>query len=275
MSFGGGATSGAIQVGMLQALSEHDVAPDLIAGTSVGAVNGAVVALDPKAAANRLSHPWPRVTREQVFPGGIFAQAHTLQRSRTYLFPSTGLASLIEQFLGGPISFEDLTMPFAAVSMDTATGRAHPISRGPLVPALLASAAIPGIYPAVDYDGLHLYDGGLVANVPMRVAVEMGARALVVLDCAFPGHLPDRLGTLAEILLFTATIAMRTQVLFEAPLVAQEVPVVYLPGPAARPLSPFDFSHTEELIEASYEASKSFLGSLKVSGPALYGSPGL
>ena len=70
---GGGGSLGAVQVGMLQALSEHDIAPDIVAGTSVGSLNGAVVALDPASAANRLSHLWIRLTREQVFPGGLLA----------------------------------------------------------------------------------------------------------------------------------------------------------------------------------------------------------
>jgi hypothetical protein len=176
---------------------------------------------------------------------------------------------VIEQFLGGrDRTFEDLVVPFTAVAMDVATGRAHPIRHGPLLPALLASAAVPGIYPRVDHDGRRLYDGGIVANVPMRIAVDMGARSLVVLDCAFPSQLPILGETFAEIMLFTAMVAMRTQAVYEAPLVATDVPVVYLPGPAPRPVSPLDFSHSDELIEASYEAARTFLASLTIMVPA-------
>ena len=270
---GGGGSLGAMQVGMLQALSEHEISVDLVAGTSVGALNGAVVALDPRGAANRLSHLWTRVTRDEVFPGGVLAQARTLQHSKTHLFANTGLAAVIERFLGDNQQFEDLAVPFAAVTMDTATGRAHSLRHGPLLPALLASAAIPGIYPPVDHEGRHLYDGGVVANVPMRVAVDMGARSLVVLDCGFPGQQPNPPDTFAEIVLFTAMIAMRAQTTYEAPLIARDLPVVYVPGPAVRLVSPLDFSHTDELIEASYEAARPFLASLTVTGPGLYGSP--
>ena len=158
-----------------------------------------------------------------------------MQQTKTHLFPSTGLAAVIEQFLGGrDRTFDDLVVPFTAVAMDVATGRAHPIRHGPLLPALLASAAVPGIYPRVDHDGRRLYDGGIVANVPMRIAVDMGARSLVVLDCAFPSQLPILGETFAEIVLFTALVAMRTQAVYEAPLVAEDIPVVYLPGPAPR-----------------------------------------
>jgi NTE family protein len=271
---GGGASLGAMQVGMLQALSEHDIVPDLVAGTSVGSLNGAALALDPTSGGNRLSHVWARMTTAQIFPGSLLAQARTLQHTKTHLFPNTGLAAVIEQFLGGrDRSFEDVVVPFTAVTMDVATGRAHPIRDGPLLPALLASAAVPGIYPRVDHDGRHLYDGGVVANVPMRIAVDMGARSLVVLDCAFPSQLPIPGESFAEIMLFTALVAMRTQAVHEAPVVAQDIPVVYLPGPAPRLISPLDFSHSAELIEASYEAARTFLASLTITGPGLYGSP--
>jgi NTE family protein len=270
---GGGGSLGAVQVGMLQALGEQDIVPDIVTGTSVGSLNGAVVAADPGAAVSRLAEAWPRMTRQRVFPGGVLTQVRTLQRTRTHLFPSTGLAMVIADFLGADRTFADLALPFVAMAMDIATARPHVLSEGPLVPALLASSAIPGIYPPVQLGSVQLYDGGLVANVPMRQALAMGARSLVVLDCNFPGHVPDPPGTIAEVLFYTATVAMRTQAVFEAPLVAADVPVVYLHGPEPYPISPLDFRHTGALIEAAHQAARSFLHDLRVTGPGLYGSP--
>ncbi len=270
---GGGGSLGASQVGMLQALGEHDLAPDLVVGTSVGSLNGAVVALEPLSAPNQLAHAWARMTREAAFPGGPLAQARTLQRSRTHLFPNTGLAAVIAHFLGDTRSFDELALPFGAVTMDIATTRPHVVRSGALVPALVASCAIPGIYPSVDIGPLRLYDGGVVANVPIRQALEMGARSLVVLDCNFPGHVPDAPHTLADVLLFTMTVTMRTQAALEAPLAAADAAVVYLPGPAWGPVSPLDFDHTDMLIEQAYEAARAFLGTLDVTGPGLYGTP--
>jgi NTE family protein len=258
---------------MLQALSECEVTPDLVAGTSVGSLNGAVIAADPKGAVNRLSHVWARMTRDQVFPGGLLAQALLLQRVKTYLFPNAGLAAVIADFVGQATTFADLAMPFAAVTTDIATARPHVVRDGPLLPALLASAAIPGIFPSVNLDGRQLYDGGLVANVPMRQAVEMGARSLVVLDCNFPGQLPGSTDTIADILLYTAMVAMRAQSVLEAPVIAAGIPVVYLPGPAPILVSPLDFTHTAALIEAAYASARSFLEQLRITGPGLYGSP--
>ena len=271
--FGGGGSLGAVQVGMLQALGEHDVAPGIVAGTSVGSLNGAVVALEPKSAANRLSHLWARLTRERVFPGGLLAQVRTLQHTKTHLFPSTGLAGVIGDFMGADITFADLALPFAAIAMDIATARPHVLRDGPLLPALLASAAIPGIFPAVQLGSRQLYDGGLVANVPMRQALAMGARSLVVLDSNFPGRVPDPPATIAEVLFYTAMVTMRSQAVFEAPLAAADVPVIYLHGPEPHPVSPLDFRQTSLLIETSYEAARTFLAELEVTGPGLYGSP--
>jgi len=87
---GGGGSLGAIQVGMLQALAERGITADLAVGTSVGSINGVVVARDPKGAANRLSHCWARTTRKQVFPGGLLAQVRTLRQSGTPCSPTPG-----------------------------------------------------------------------------------------------------------------------------------------------------------------------------------------
>ncbi len=270
---GGGGSLGAVQVGMLEALTDQRVTPDLVTGTSVGSLNGAVIALNPTGAANRLSHAWARITRHQIFPGGLLSQARTLQHSKTHLFPNSGLAAVIADFLGATTTFDDLMLPFAAVTMEIATATPYVITAGSLLPALLASAAIPGVFPPVDHDGKRLCDGGVVANVPLRQAVAMGAASLVVLDCTFPGHLLPPPESLAETVLFTAMVTMRSQSVLEAPLVAAHVPVVYLPGPAACRCSPFNFDSTERLIEEAYEAALSFLRDLRVDGPGLYGSP--
>lgn len=229
-------------------------------------------ALPGLVSTRRLSHSWTRITRAQVFPGSVLSQIRTLEHSKTHLFPNTGLAKVIGQFLGNELNFGDLAVPFGAVSTDTAWGRPHLIREGALVTALLASAAIPGIYPSVERDGLFLCDGGVVANVPMQLALTMGARSLIVLDCFPPGCPPGQQDSFAEILLLTVMVAMRAQATCEATRVAEEVPVVYLPCSTSRVFSPLDFSHTEELIEAAYDTARLFLATLDVTGPGLYGS---
>jgi NTE family protein len=109
--------------------------------------------------------------------------------------------------------------------------------------------------------------------VPIRQAVELGAKSLVVLDCAFPGHLPDVPGSLAETLMFWATLGMRNQGRLEAELASARLPVLYLPGPPVLAMTPLDFGHTTELIEGAYASSTAFLDTVTVRGPGLYGQP--
>jgi NTE family protein len=154
--------------------------------------------------------------------------------------------------------------------MDVSTGGPHVLRDGRLIPALLASSAIPGIFTSVTVDGHQLYDGEVVANVPVTQALAMGAKSLIVLDAAFPGRLP---ATLAEALLFTAMVTMRVQAMLEAPVAATKVPVVYLPGPPIHRVSPLEFDHTDMLIEDAYQAARPFLESLDIEGPGLCGSP--
>lgn len=268
---GGGGSLGAIQAGMLPAVREAGIRPDLVTGTSVGSLNGAVVAADPDAAAARLLGIWPRVRREHVFPGSRLQHLRTLRSTRTFMVGNDSLLGLLAAEF--PVdTFERLALPFAAMVVDAETAEAVALDHGLLHPALVASCAIPGVFPPVWHNGRTFYDGGLVANVPLRQAMAMGARSLVVFDCIYPGHthrLPESLG---DVLVFVAMTTMRQQVLHELPAIAAEVPIVYLPGPPVGRLDPTDFSRTDELIREAYEATRAFLRDLVVDGPGLYGS---
>lgn len=269
---GGGGSLGAIQVGMLRALAEHAVTPDFVVGTSVGSVNGSLLALDPPHAAVRLAALWSVMTRKRVFPGGLLARLRTLRRERTHLFSNAGLAKVLADGLDGATDFSQLRLPFGAVAVDALTGSPVLMRSGDLISAILASSAIPGIYPPIHRSGRVLYDGGVLANVPIRQALEMGAASLVVLDCAFPGHLPAVPSTLPETLLFWATLGMRNQAVLEATAASAAVPIVYLPGPPVQVVRPLDFAHTAALVEESYQASSTFLEQVVVAGAGLYGS---
>lgn len=269
---GGGASFGAVQVGMLQALAEVGLAPDLVVGSSVGAVNGALLAEDPRGAANRLSHRWLQVRRQMVFPARALERMRSWRRNRTYLVSSAGLRVLIEEVLGAE-RIEDLELPFAATAVDIASGEVVELDSGPLVPALLASTAVPGIYPAVHLGGRELVDGGVVANVPIEQALGRGARSVVVLDCGVFGlqaSAPRRLGdTVAHAL----AIMLRQQVVKDVPPVARQVPVLYLPGPFPLTSSPLEFGASARLMQEAYEKTRAFLAAVEPDGPGLYGHP--
>jgi NTE family protein len=178
---GGGGHLGAHEVGMLQALLERGIVPSLIVGTSVGAVNGAVVATDPSAAtAERLAAVWSQIDENGVFDGSVLSRLTTLARTRTHLHGNQALRELLAGAL--PERIEDLAVPFQCVAASIERAAEHWFTAGPLVDAVMASAAVPGVLPAVELDGEHFLDGGIVNSIPVARAVELGATTVYVLQ---------------------------------------------------------------------------------------------
>ncbi|MGY1883836.1 patatin-like phospholipase family protein [Blastococcus sp. SYSU DS0753] len=178
---GGGGVLGAAEVGMLEALFEHGIRPDLIVGTSVGAINGALVAADPTpAAVDRMRAVWEELASEGVLAGSVLARVGTLVRTRTHLHPREPLRDLLARHL--PVeTFGELQVPFQCVAASIERAAEHWFSDGPLVPAVLASCAVPGLLPPVELDGEHYLDGGLVHSIPVGRAVALGADTIYVL----------------------------------------------------------------------------------------------
>ena len=180
-ALGGGGRLGASEVGMLRALFERDIVPDLIVGTSIGALNGAAVAVEPSAATvDRLEEIWSTLGKSEVFSGTVFSGAANLVRSRTALQSNEPLRALIERLLPAK-TFADLAVPFQCVAASIERAAEHWFFEGPLVEAILASCAVPGILPAVEIDGEHFIDGGVVNSIPIARAVELGATEVFVL----------------------------------------------------------------------------------------------
>jgi len=178
---GGGGHLGASEVGMLKALLENDVRPELVVGTSVGALNGAAIAADPSlSTVTRLREIWLGLDEDRIFGGSIFAGAANLVRSRTHLHSNQPLRTLLEKLLPAE-RFEDLRIPFHCVAASIEKAAEHWFYQGPLVEAILASAAVPGVLPAVEIDGEHFLDGGIVNSIPISRAVELGATEIYVL----------------------------------------------------------------------------------------------
>jgi NTE family protein len=178
---GGGGPLGAHEVGMLRALLERGIVPDLVLGTSVGAINGAAVAADPSTrGVERLAGLWADLGRRNVFSGSVLRRATTLARTRTHLHGNEPLrARLAAAFGDGRI--EDLAVGFQCVAASIERACEHWFCEGPLVDAILASAAVPGILPPVEIGGEHFIDGGIVNSIPVSRAIELGAREVYVL----------------------------------------------------------------------------------------------
>jgi NTE family protein len=178
---GGGGQLGASEVGMLRALIERGLAPDLVVGTSVGAINGAAIASDPSAAmVQRLQDTWSDIERSDVFAGSIINRIATLARTKTHLHGNEALRAALTEAL--PIALiEDLPVRFQCVAASIERAAEHWFATGDVVDAILASAAVPGILPPVEIGGEHYIDGGIVNSIPVDRAVELGATRIFVM----------------------------------------------------------------------------------------------
>jgi NTE family protein len=259
---GGGGVLGATQVGMLRALFEAGVRPDLVVGTSVGALNGALVAADPTPAAiDRLTGLWTSLSQSEVFSGGLIGRARTLARNGTHLHPSAPLRRLLAETL--PERFEDLQVPFQCVAAQIEQAAAHWFDRGPLVDAVLASCAVPGLLPPVRIGDAHYLDGGLVHSIPVGRALALGATSVYVLHVGRveqPLHPPRRPW---QVGLVAFEIARRHRFVEEMATVPEGTRVVVLPsGTDDTPLVSLRYRDTRRVatrIDSAYRASREVL----------------
>ncbi|HEV2634198.1 MAG TPA: patatin-like phospholipase family protein [Actinocrinis sp.] len=192
---GGGGQLGACEVGMLRALVEAGIRPDLVLGASVGAINGAVIAADPTiASVDRLEKLWVGLGASGVFDDSLLTRLGTAVRTRTHLHANTGLRRRLEADL--PVQLiEELAIPFQCVAASIERAAEHWFAEGPIADAVLASCAVPGLLPPVAVDGEHYLDGGLVNSVPVGRAIALGAQTVYVLHVGRieqPLRVPER-----------------------------------------------------------------------------------
>jgi NTE family protein len=234
----------------------------------VGSLNGAVLAEDPITAPARLGSLWSSVTRQEIF-GTMLGTAVSIASGKPSVTSNAGLRAVIERSIDAR-TFEQLRLPYTAMATDFDTGRSLALREGDLVSALLASAAIPLVFPVVERDGHRLVDGGLVANVPIRAAAARHASTIVVLDCGFTLLPPQREDTYTSRLLRAAAIMAAQQVRRDLEQVADRY-VLYLPGPWPIRARPDDFTVSTELAQRTYGLTMSWLTALRLQGPGRYG----
>jgi NTE family protein len=268
----GGAALGAIQVGMLRALYERQIEPDLIVGTSVGAVNGAFIAsrsFSP-ATTDELADIWRGLGRGQVFPLNPLTGFLGFFGARTHLVPDRGLRELLVEH----ISFERLeqaVVPFHVITTDVLTGSEVRLSRGPALDAVMASAAIPGVFPPVDWGDCHLMDGGIANHAPISDALELGAERVYVLSTGTASDLTEPPHGALGMLLHSMSLLLMRRLQIEVELLADRAELIVLPPPSGLSASPIDFSRSDELIRRALQESARYLDELdsgRVEDPA-------
>ena len=257
----GGGSLGAIQVGMLQALLEEGINPDLLVGTSAGALNAAWIAGLPNCdGVKELAGIWCRLRRQDIFPLSPWAGARGLIGRTNHMIPNAGLRALIERHIRYE-RLEDAQVPVHVVTTDLKTGRAVILSSGPAVPALLASTAIPGVFPPVTIGRRELVDGGVADMTPIAAAIDQGATKIYVLPIGYSWLSQERSNAIGMAMQALARV-VEHRLHVEIAAYGRSADIRLLPTIDCPAMSPADFSRTPELISRAYRSTKRYL-----SGP--------
>ncbi len=256
----GGASLGAIQVGMLRALYEREIAPELIVGTSAGAINGAFIASRPPTVqtAQSLTRIWQSLRTFQVFPPNPATALVALLGRRDHLIPNDGLRALIsahQQFK----RLQDAPIPFHVIATDIRSGRERRLSHGDAEAAVLASSAIPGVFPAVRFDGFDLVDGGVANNTPISHAAELGASKIYVLPTGITCELPRPPRGAIAMIVHAITLLINQRLVQDIEDFSHNAELIVLPPPCPLAVLPSEFGHAAELIERAYQLASTAL----------------
>jgi NTE family protein len=266
----GGASLGAVQVGMLHALYERGITPQLVVGTSAGAINGAFIASRPQTVetASELAGIWRTVRRGQVFPLNPFSGFLGFVGSRDHLVPSSSLRKLVAEHSQHP-RLEQMPIEFHVVAVDVVTGEELLLSRGPTVDAVMASGAIPGVLAPVAWEERLLMDGGVANNTPISHAVELGAREIYVLPSGHSCALEQPPSSALGMALHALTLLTQSRLIADVELHRDNAKLVVLPPPCPLGIQPIDFGHADELIGRSLADARAFLDRGGAEGPAI------
>jgi len=264
----GGGNRGPIQVGALQALFAHGIWPDLVVGTSAGALNAVYLAADgTPAVTDRLAAIWRSVNRKTIYPGNYLQVAWRLLRGQNSLYPSDKMRQMIAEHLD-PLArtYADLKLPCYITTSDLHTSQLWLFPddndrSAPLVDTVLASASVPGLHPPVAYGGTQLVDGGVVDNVPAGIAMQKGATVIYLINVGYGGDVMGPVQGVTQILGRTINTFL-AQSLFQDLELASAEPAIELHHIHISDLGNLsftDFEHVDAMIEAGREAAERYL----------------
>lgn len=259
--FTGGGSLGAVQVGMLRSLVSAGVKPDFLIGSSVGAVNACYFASNPTAeCVSKLEELWCKVKRVEIFPHSLsIVAAWGLLRHPGNMVDPIGLRRILEKNLSFR-NIEDTLLPVHVMATDL-NGMGVRLNSGPVVDAVLASTAIPGIFPPVGINGQYLMDGAVAANTPIRTAIELGATQIIVLPTGYACALSEPPNRAVARALHAITLMITWQIMHELEHTTEDILINVIPPLCPLGVSPFDFSHSRELIERSYSSTHKWIES--------------
>jgi NTE family protein len=264
--FTGGGSLGAIQVGMLRVLLAAGVHPDFVVGASVGAINASYFASVPTLeGVATLERIWTGLRRSDIFPFTLTSAIGLLRHPGNLVDPG-GLRNMIE--LNLPFArLENTQIPLHIMATNL-QGLGVRLSTGPAVEAILASTAIPGIFPPVEIEGEPLIDGAVAANTPMRLAVGLGASRVIILPTGYACALKEPPKSAVGKALHAITLMINWQLMHELEHIAPDIQVHLVPTLCPLAVSPFDFSSSRELIERAARSSQKWIEDGGLTRPA-------
>lgn len=259
----GGCAHGAAQVGMLQALFEARIVPDVIVGTSVGAMNAVYVAADPTATRARdLARLWLSIGRKEVFGSGRRQAVLNALAGRDHIYENDALDRLIRRICP-VIDLSDLAVETHVVTTDLDAGMPVWWSEGPAAPVLLATTALPGVFPPVLMPGRERpsrhVDGGITVPVPVAYAATLDVDVVYVLDVSSGTNPPPTRLNAAEVFLRSFSISRYANLPAPSTVARPGQEIVVLPAPDTAGRSIRDFSYTAAYIEQAYFAASEML----------------
>ena len=255
----GGANLGSVHVGMLQALLEQGIKPDVIVGTSIGSVNAAALAGDPSLeCVDRLRELWCTAKAREIFPLNPVANCRALFKQGA-LFSSHCWREFLEKRATYQ-NIEEAVVPLRITATDYEEGRSVVFDSGSVVDAVMASTALPGIFPPYRLGARWYLDGAISDQLPLKVALDAGAHTLYVMAVSVPSPPPDRRSPLA-VLRHAVTILLFPRIRLDAldlPGAHPSLRIVQVPSVRTQ-VSLWDMSRHDELITTAYECTKEFL----------------
>jgi NTE family protein len=255
--FTGGGSLGAIQVGMLRVLLSSGVKPDFVVGASVGAINASYFVGAPNAAGvATLEQIWSGLRRADIFPFSL-ASAFGLIRHQGHIVDPSKLRRVIETNLLYS-RLEDAQIPLYIMATNQ-QGIGIRLSNGPAVDAILASTAIPGVFPPVNVNGEALMDGAIAANTPVRLASELGATRIIILPTGYACALKQPPMRAIGKALHAITLMIAWQLIYDLERMPENIQVHLVPTLCPLAVSPVDFSRAKELIELAVQSTKKWI----------------
>ncbi|MFV1971277.1 MAG: patatin-like phospholipase family protein [Acidimicrobiia bacterium] len=256
----GGANWGAVQVGAARALFERGFHPEFIVGVSVGAINGAYLATQPSLdGVEALVELWEKADARKIF-GSRLARIRELA---VVLFRDSAFSNrALRTFLGESIPvrrFEETKIPLAVVASDLESGTSRLLSSGDLLEAVLASTAIPGLFPPVEIDGERLVDGAIADPLPLSAVLERGIRRVVVIEAGRPCGCGDDLGHASGLFQRAVTVVMHDRMDLLVQLAPRDVELISL-GLVCHSETPItDLSNASLRVRLGYEEAVGIL----------------